>query len=431
MRTLLKPGVLLTIGLRNWAKHPITGALYAAPLGICLWVHPELIRSDAVVWIGAALILAVYYHACVIVGAQDAWHMVNGIARRLNERDLAPLPEAGEGDHMGRQVSKGQFGFMLNTLKEAHGNLREIVSGARHGAQAVALAAREIADGNANLSRRTEQQASTLEETASGMEEFSAAVKQTASGAQEASRVSREAAGIAESGAEAMHKVVNGMKQIRASSDRMAEIVGMIDTIAFQTNILALNAAVEAARAGEQGRGFGVVASEVRALSHRSSAAAKEIKSLIGASAQSTQEGERLAESAGKVIDAMANGSRRVDALLDDIARASQEQTTGVEEINKAVLQLENMTQQNAALVEEAAAASVELQRQAERLEGVVRKFQLNDDDLPRSHLLQPTGERPRVRSASQRPNVPRDSRLAGPGRVRGAAPLTEEWQTF
>jgi methyl-accepting chemotaxis protein-1 (serine sensor receptor) len=373
---------VFTAGLHNSIKHPITGILYAVPLAICLWLHPEVIRSGAGIAIAAFLLLAVYYHACAIVSASSAWDIINGIARLLNERNLSPLPVADAGDFMQRQLSKGQFGFMLKTLREAHGSLREIVGETSRGAKAVALAAREIADGNANLSQRTERQASTLEETGSLMEEFSASVKQTASASERASKVSEVVAERARDGAAAMHKAVQSMKQIKDGSAKMAEIVSLIEGIAFQTNILALNAAVEAARAGEHGRGFAVVASEVRNLSQRSAGAAKDIKTLIDASAGATLEGERLVASAGEIIDGMTNGVRQVDTLLREIALASSEQSTGVEEINKAITQIEGVTQQNAALVEEAAAASQGLQQQAEQLEVAVGKFRSRDGDL-------------------------------------------------
>ena len=398
MYALLKPGILISIGLRNALKHPLVGAFYAAPLGICLWVDPGPTGSAAAFWIGATLLLAVYYHACVIVGAMDAWQLVNGIASRLNEHDLAPLADEAARGGLDRRILRGQFGFMLNTLREAHRSLREIVSQARSSAAAVSTATGDIAAGNENLSRRTEQQAATLEQTAAGMEEFSATVKQTAANCGQASEASRKAAEVAHTGADAVHRVVGTMQRIAGSSREMTEIVSLIDAIAFQTNILALNAAVEAARAGEQGRGFAVVAAEVRALAQRSATAAKQIKMLIVASSEAIGEGNAQATAAGEVIDEMVAGVRRVNALLADIAVAASEQGSGVEEINKALVQLETMTQQNAALVEEASAASLDLNRQAQQLRGVVDRFQL-EDIAAAAQDVEPR-VRPRVRFA-------------------------------
>src|SRR5204863_9294454 len=235
----------------------------------------------------------------------------------------------------------------------------------------------EIAAGNSNRSQRTEQQASTLEEPASGMEQLAGTVKQSADSCKLASDLAQQAEQVAKQGAQAVHGVVGGMGKIDQSSKRMADIIGVIEGIAFQTNILALNAAVEAARAGEQGRGFAVVASEVRALAQRSADAAKEIKALIEQSVTQISDGSKQAEGAGKVIDNIVVSVQQVNQLIGEIAVASSEQSAGVGEINKAILQLESVTQQNAALVEEASASSLTFQEQAERLRALVARFKI------------------------------------------------------
>jgi len=271
----------------------------------------------------------------------------------------------------------GQFGLMVDALVDLTRSLGQIVSQVRSSSQAVAHSATEIAAGNSNLSSRTEQQASTLEETASGMEELAGTVKQNADNCKLASELAQSAEQVARQGAQAVHGVVGGMSKIDQSSKRMADIIGVIEGIAFQTNILALNAAVEAARAGEQGRGFAVVASEVRALAQRSGEAAKEIRALIQQSVTQISDGSKQAEGAGKVIDDIVVSVQRVNQLIGEIAVASSEQSAGVGEINKAILQLEGVTQQNAALVEEASAASLTFQEQADRLRELVARFKV------------------------------------------------------
>ncbi len=234
-----------------------------------------------------------------------------------------------------------------------------------------------MAAGNSNLSQRTEQQASTLEETASGMEELAGTVEKNAENCKLASNLAQNAETVARNGAKAVHGVVESMGKIDQSSKRMADIIGVIEGIAFQTNILALNAAVEAARAGEQGRGFAVVAGEVRALAQRSAEAAKEIKSLIEQSIGQIREGGKQAAGAGKVIDDIVVSAQQVNEIIGEIAVASSEQSAGVGEINKAIMQLESMTQQNAALVEQASASSLAFQEQADRMRDVVAGFRL------------------------------------------------------
>jgi methyl-accepting chemotaxis protein len=267
---------------------------------------------------------------------------------------------------------------LLFFMKEMRASLAGIVGQVRTGANAIASATTQIAAGNLDLSARTEQQAGSLEETASSMEEMTSTVKQNADNAMRANQLAITAAQIAEQGGTVVTQVVDTMASINASSRKVAEIIGVIDGIAFQTNILALNAAVEAARAGEQGRGFAVVASEVRNLAQRSAGAAREIKALIGDSVGQVDTGTKLVEQAGTTMHAVLESIRRVTDVMTEISAASSEQTSGIEQINQAVTQMDTVTQQNAALVEEAAAAATALQEQAEKLNQVVGFFRLD-----------------------------------------------------
>ena len=427
---LLRPGILFSVQFRNTARYTLSAMFFSIPPGLALYAAPELAASPYGIAMGVAYLVALYYHVCFYAGAQLSWAAINKVTRRIDEKDLTPLPPSELDARLAARVSKGQFGTMLNTLHRVHEGWRDIVGAVRTSSQAVTLSATEIAAGNANLSQRTEQQASTLEETASGMEELAGTVTQNAENCKLASDLAQSAETTARNGAKAVHGVVETMGLIDRSSKKMADIIGVIEGIAFQTNILALNAAVEAARAGEQGRGFAVVASEVRALAQRSAGAAKEIKALIEQSVGQIGDGGRRAEAAGKVIDEIVVSVQQVNQLIGEIAVASSEQSAGVSEINKAILQLESVTQQNAALVEQASAASLSFQEQADRLNQLVARFKVVAE--ARSAPAPAAAQAPKREARPSAPALPKRPAPAAPaGRPVPATGGDDEWKEF
>ncbi len=297
-------------------------------------------------------------------------------------------------------LKAGDQSSLLYALVGMRDSLSGIVGQVRSGSEGVATASAEIAQGNHDLSSRTESQASALEETAASMEELSATVRQNADNAAHANQLAMSASDTAVQGGNAVAQVVETMKHINDSSNRIFDIIGVIDGIAFQTNILALNAAVEAARAGDQGRGFAVVASEVRSLAGRSAAAAKEIKGLIGASVERVEQGSVLVNKAGQTMDEVVNAIIRVTDIMGQINGASREQALGVSQVGEAVIQMDQVTQQNAALVEEMASAASSLKAQAQELVSTVAVFKLNSDDA--NHFDAPP---PRANVDTRRPN--------------------------
>ncbi|EIF28838.1 methyl-accepting chemotaxis protein [Burkholderia sp. Ch1-1] len=294
------------------------------------------------------------------------------VARTVSEGDLRTRISVNGSDETSR---------LLSALREMNERLTTIVARVRDSSTSIAGAARQIAAGNMDLSQRTEQQAASLQETASSMEELTSTVRQNADNAQQGSMLATNASSVARKGSEVVGQVVNTMHDISESSTKIADITGIIEGIAFQTNILALNAAVEAARAGEQGRGFAVVASEVRSLAQRSSSAAKEIKDLIATSVDKIRDGSTLAGEAGKTMAEVTQAVARVTDIMSEIAAASSEQSRGIEQVNLAITQMDNVTQQNAALVEEAAAASRSMEDQGEQLNEAVAFFQILNGD--------------------------------------------------
>ncbi|RJF98692.1 methyl-accepting chemotaxis protein [Noviherbaspirillum saxi] len=275
-------------------------------------------------------------------------------------------------------AGKDEAARLSHSLKVMQANLVSTVSNIKQGTEMMSVAAREIASGNADLSSRTESQASSLEETASSMEELTSTVKQNAENARQANQLVVSASDVAVRGGTVVGQVVDTMGSIKESSRKIVDIIGVIDGIAFQTNILALNAAVEAARAGEQGRGFAVVAAEVRNLAQRSAGAAKEIKSLIGDSVEKVDVGSKLVDEAGKTMDEIVTSVKHVADIMNEITAASQEQSSGIAEVSSTIGQMDEMTQQNAALVEQAAAAAESMQEQSVKLEEAVAVFKVH-----------------------------------------------------
>ncbi|WP_323122590.1 methyl-accepting chemotaxis protein [Burkholderia alba] len=290
-----------------------------------------------------------------------------GLAARIALGDLTqPVP-----------VRAGDSTSMMAAMHDMQGRLQATIGGIRHAAESIAAASQQIAAGNNDLSQRTEQQAASLEETAASMEELTATVKQNADNARQASGLANSASEIALKGNDVVSRVIGTMGEINDSSQKIADIIGVIEGIAFQTNILALNAAVEAARAGEQGRGFAVVAGEVRSLAQRSATAAKEIKQLINDSVERVHNGSQLVGQAGTTMSEILQAVRRVTDIMGEIAAASEEQASGITQVGRAVTQMDEVTQQNAALVEEATAAAASLQAQAARLRESVSAFRV------------------------------------------------------
>ena len=300
--------------------------------------------------------------ACLSLGVAAAWLITRSVVAPLREA-IHAAEEVGQGD-LSREIrssGEDETAQLTQALSQMQHSLRHLVGSVRDNANGVATASSEISMGSNDLSSRTEQQASAIQQTAASMEELSATVKLNADNAGEADQLAHTASEVARQGGAVVSEAVQRMKGIEESSRKIADIIGTIDAIAFQTNILALNAAVEAARAGEQGRGFAVVASEVRMLAQRSAEAAKEIKALIGDSVERVEQGSALVNQAGQTMDQVVDAIGRVALIVREISAASREQSTGVSQVGQAITQMDQATQQNAALVEESAAAAESL----------------------------------------------------------------------
>jgi methyl-accepting chemotaxis protein len=327
----------------------------------------------------ARTLMTVMGLAILLLAGAVAWRLSLSITRPLAQAlDVANTVAAGDLTSRIAAHTNDEVGQLLQALARMNDNLARTVLAVRGGTRTIATASGEVAAGSLDLSSRTEQQASALEETASSMEELTSTVKQNADNARQANALAASASGVAARGGAVIEQVVGTMTEIDAASGKIADIIGVIDGIAFQTNILALNAAVEAARAGEQGRGFAVVAGEVRNLAQRSAAAAREIKGLIEDSGAKVANGSKLVAQAGETMREIVGSVERVTGIMAEIAAASQEQTSGIEQINAAIVQMDTATQQNAALVEQTSAASAAMREQADKLAQAVGVFRLD-----------------------------------------------------
>ncbi len=351
----------------------------------------------------AHLISGIICAFIILLGLVTGVFIMRSIARPLQQAvELADAISGGDLSASVQHERHDELGHLLSSLNAMTARLRSVVGQVRSGVESVSSASGQIATGNQDLSARTEQTAANLEETAASMEELTATVSQSADTARQANQLAATAAQAAEQGGQVVQQVVNSMQQITDSSRKIADIIGVIDSIAFQTNILALNAAVEAARAGEQGRGFAVVASEVRNLAQRSADAAKEIKQLITASVDNVQSGSQQVELAGKSMEDIVSSVRRVSDLIGEITASSTEQRDGINQVNQAVSNLDQMTQQNAALVEESSAAALSMQEQAQRLSQVVSVFKLGQETMPSSRVMRASNRVPVQISVAQ-----------------------------
>jgi methyl-accepting chemotaxis protein len=420
MIALMRPAIAILKPLTTPQRFVLTVVMYSLALAGALWLL--VARSGADRYELILLVAGIGW--LIIIYLMLGWHVQTKQGYR-GVRDAVEHLSAGDLEY---RSDKGQRGLVWNLAYQLNGlgaKLAQIFDAMRASAEAVNLASKEVAAGHVNLSQRTEEQASTLEETASGMEELAATVKQNADNCQLASGLSKSASEVAQKGAQTVHRAIDRMALIDKSSKKIVDIIGVIEGIAFQTNILALNAAVEAARAGEQGRGFAVVASEVRSLAQRSAQAAKEIKALIEDSVGNVAEGGKLVGEAGKIITEIVVSVQQVTELIGEIAVASKEQSSGVEEINKAIVQMEQVTQQNAALVEQVTAATLSFEEEARRLTASVGRFK----------FASRAGTRPAAAAARPAPAQRQDVRPLPASRAKPALAASggepDEWKEF
>jgi methyl-accepting chemotaxis protein len=380
MRWIFAPAVALVQG-RNRMKQVLVGVLFSLPLAVALGESPPSWESGGYL-ILALYLLAAYYLTAITTMADGTMTEIHDIANALGERDLRRTRlVAGERLTVANREGRGKMGRLYRILHDTHESLRAVVTQAHRSAATARAAAEELASGHEDLSARTEQQAATLEETAAAMEELASTVRQNAEHCRQASEVAAAAAEAARSGAGTADRAVGTMDRIHSGAKRIADIIGVIESISFQTNILALNAAVEAARAGEEGRGFAVVAQEVRNLARRSADAAREIRTLIGESVAGVDDGVKLVHDAGRIIRDLTGHVEQVDTLIRDVAVASREQSGGVENVNRALAQLQGATQENAAMVHRAAHSAARYKDEAAQMLRLVSSFRLDAED--------------------------------------------------
>jgi methyl-accepting chemotaxis protein len=377
-----------------------------------------------------------------LMGAWLGWWITRSITSPIAQAvDVAEKVAAGDLSSRIEVSTHDETGRLLAALKAMNHSLVGIVGTVRNSSDSIATGSAQIASGNADLSQRTEEQASALEETAASMEQLGSTVKQNADNARQANQMAMSASTVAIKGGEVVSQVVNTMKDINTSSKKISDIIGVIDGIAFQTNILALNAAVEAARAGEQGRGFAVVASEVRSLAQRSAEAAREIKTLIGASVERVEQGTTLVDQAGATMQEVVTAIQRVTDIMGEITSASAEQSAGVSQVGEAVSQMDQVTQQNAALVEESAAAAESLKQQARQLVDAVAVFKLGHEAAAPAAVAARPAPRQAPKAAAPKPAAVKAAPAPAPkASPKAAAPApapvpahagAEDWEQF
>jgi len=398
----------------------------AADAGRAAQVRADYALASLFAWLAIGADAAVAAALALWLRAEVARpvHQAVGVARKVAAGDLSSRinPAA---------AGAGDAGLLLLTMQEMNDRLVGMIVKVRSGADTISSGAGEIASGNMDLSARTERQAAALEQTASSMEQLTATVKQNAENAHQASKLAVSASEVAVKGGDVVAEVVGTMASINDSSKRIAEIIGVIDGIAFQTNILALNAAVEAARAGEQGRGFAVVAAEVRSLAQRSAAAAKEIKALIDDSVEKVSAGTTLADRAGATMHEVVSSVKRVTDIIGEIASASAEQTAGIEQVNQAITAMDQATQENASLVEQSAAAAASMRDQAGSLARVVGAFALGPEHARPGAQIHLIASNPK-RIATTRQDRTRPRIVAVRTAPRGAAASPDiDWEEF
>ena len=375
MKWIFEPAIRVLMHWRNRVKMPLAGLVFCVPLAIAIFERPTGWSTGWGIALAVTFALAWYYIGAMYFTSDESWQRVHDVARRLADKDLRHFAGADEQAQVLARLGEGQFGKLYSTLSETHESLSRLVSQARASADGARNAANELAHGNADLSRRTEAQASTLEETAAAMDELAATIKGNAQGCAMASELAGATTTSARKASEVAKAARRAMDDVEESSKRIEDISGIIEGLAFQTNILALNAAVEAARAGEHGRGFAVVAAEVRTLAQRSSETARDIKALIANASTSVAQGARMANETRAAIIEIREQMEKVNELIGGIAVASRQQAGGVESVGSALSTMQVATQKNAAVVRQAAAAAAALREESARLHALVDTF--------------------------------------------------------